>query len=169
MTEILYQLPKLHIRPFGFQCVFRSLRLIPKKTHILLSFCLSTFQSACISAASNGKISVKFDIGDFLKICQKMKICLNANKNIGHLTWRPTGLSSLAATHIRYKSIFVRDSVLLYCRQWHVPHQTNIENIVALPQQKWFPERAQLKLWIQPNVLAVIWPIWLRSITFLSD
>jgi hypothetical protein len=36
--------------------------------YVRLSFCLSVCQSACISAAPNRPISVKFDITDFFKI-----------------------------------------------------------------------------------------------------
>jgi len=42
----------------------------------------SSYLSARIGAASIGRISVKFDIGDFMKICEKFQISLKSDKNI---------------------------------------------------------------------------------------
>jgi len=52
----------------------------PEKSHVPLSFCLSTFQLACISAAPNGGISMKFDIGNFLKICRETENLLKCEQ-----------------------------------------------------------------------------------------
>ena len=52
------------------------------------SSCPSVLLPAGISAALAGWISVKFDTGDFMKICREPPYVLKSDKNIRHFTCR---------------------------------------------------------------------------------
>ena len=99
MTEILYQLHNYIWDPLVYSVFFRSLRLIQKN---LVYFCPSVcplFNWHVSAWLPTDGFRWQLILGTFWKSVQKLKICLNANKNIGHFTWRPTGLSLLAATN----------------------------------------------------------------------
>jgi hypothetical protein len=55
----------------------------------LVPLCQSVLLPAGISAALTGRISVKSDTGDFMKICLQPPDMLKSDKNIRHFTCGP--------------------------------------------------------------------------------
>ena len=92
MTEILYQLHNYIWDPSVYSVSFQEPALNPEKPRVLLSFCLSTFQLACISVAPNGRISLTFDFGNFLKICletENLPKCKEKHRTLYMKTYGP--------------------------------------------------------------------------------
>ena len=54
-----------------------------------ISFVSPVLPSARNSSAPAGRIFMKFDIEYFSKICQKIQVSLESDKNNGYFTWRP--------------------------------------------------------------------------------
>jgi hypothetical protein len=53
-----------------------------RKRRLLASSCPSVRQCICISAAPSGRISVKFDIGDFDEICREIPHLVKIGQNV---------------------------------------------------------------------------------------
>ena len=61
------------------------------------TFVTSIRLSACISAVPAGRITVKFDIGDFYENPSVTPYVDKIWKNVGHFTWRPKYVRGIKA------------------------------------------------------------------------
>jgi hypothetical protein len=115
--EVLYLCSCKH---FTFLCgSVQALSRSREKRLIDLSrppVCLSVCPHV-ISAATIGRIAVKFDIGD-VSTFEKDRICLKSRKNIGHVRWNPGYVTLLLAKLICHKSALFQGNGIVYFRRY---------------------------------------------------
>jgi hypothetical protein len=84
-----------------------------REKYLLASSCPFIHLSVHISAVPTGRISVKFDTGDFMKIFEKLQFWLKSDRKVRHSTWRQVGFI-VAKQKLHNSVLFVWHGIRLF-------------------------------------------------------